>query len=336
MVAHLAWSLRPDDSEISSGRRIRITCFRLRRTIGCRRSLVTPLEVSEQIDISPIVADYDEEGRTAAVPPADDAGVALYSYMGVFLARSWLVARRTCVRVIVGEDIPDFQRISEFRRRRGFRLGWCREAGLLKVGRLALDGTKVKANASRHKAMSYDRMTSEELRLQQEIDELLAQAQAADAAAKAARRVSDELPDELARRETRYEKIRESKAALEERARQKAADHAAKLESEGRTPRNDPDDAVPKPKDQRNFTDPESKIMKTSNKASTNAATLKRLPTKTRSLSRPTSPIRPTTSSSGTDGRTDAGEPGCHREASAGRCGLLQRKARQSGSERTH
>jgi hypothetical protein len=70
----------------------------------------------------------------------------------------------------------------------------------------------------------------------------------------------------LNRRETRLQKIREAKAALEEQARQKAADHAAKLEAEGRTPRNDPAAAVPKPKDQRNFTDPESKIMKTSNK----------------------------------------------------------------------
>jgi hypothetical protein len=179
--------------------------------------------------------------------------------------------------VIVGEDVPAFQRISAFRRRHLERmqplfievLALCREAGLLKVGRLALDGTKVKANASRHKAMSYDRMTSEELRLQKEIDELLAKAQAADAVEDeqhGADRRGDELPDELARRETRLEKIREAKAALEEQARRKAADHAAKLKADGRTPRKNPDEAVPKPKDQRNFTDPESKIMKTSNK----------------------------------------------------------------------
>jgi hypothetical protein len=148
-------------------------------------------------------------------------------------------------------------------------LSLCREAGLLKVGRLALDGTKVKANASRHKAMSYDRMASEEQRLQQEVDDLLKQAQAADEADDEQHGSDcrgDELPDELARRETRLQKIREAKAALEEQARQKAAERAAKLEAEGRTPRNDPGAAVPKPKDQRNFTDPESKIMKTSNK----------------------------------------------------------------------
>jgi hypothetical protein len=117
--------------------------------------------------------------------------------------------------------------------------------------------------------MSYNRMTVEEERLQKEIDELLAKAQAADEADDEQHgidRRGDELPEELARRETRLQKIREAKAALEERARQKAADHAAKLEAEGRTPRKSPDEAVPNPKDQRNFTDPESKIMKTSNK----------------------------------------------------------------------
>ena len=178
--------------------------------------------------------------------------------------------------MIVGEDVPAFQRISEFRRRHLPQmqalfievLALCREAGLLKVGRLALDGTKVKANASRHKAMSYDRMTSEEQRLQQEIDDLLSQAQAADAAEDEQHGDlrGDELPAELARRETRLQKIREAKAALEEQARQRAAAHTAKLEAEGRQPRKNPHDAVPKPKDQRNFTDPESKIMKTSNK----------------------------------------------------------------------
>ena len=239
------------------------------------------LEVSEQIDISPIVADYDsEKGGQPPFHPRMMLVLLLYSYsVGVFSSRKIMARCETDVafRVIVGEDIPDFQRISEFRRRHLVHmqslflevLALCREAGLLKVGRLALDGTKVKSNASRHKAMSYDRMTSEEQRLQQEIDELLKQAQTADASEDEQHGSDcrgDELPDELSRRETRLQKIREAKAALEEQARQRSADHAAKLESEGRTPRNDPDDAVPKPKDQRNFTDPESKIMKTSNK----------------------------------------------------------------------
>ena len=239
------------------------------------------LEVAEQIDLSPIIDDYEsEKGGQPPFHPRMMLVLLLYSYsVGVFSSRKIMARCETDVafRVIVGEDIPAFQRISEFRRRHLEHmqplfievLALCREAGLLKVGRLALDGTKVKANASRHKAMSYDRMTTEELRLQQEIAELLQQAQAADAAEDEQHGVDrrgDELPAELARRETRLQKIQEAKAALEEQARQRAAAHAAKLQSEGRTPRKKPDEAVPKPKDQRNFTDPESRIMKTSNK----------------------------------------------------------------------
>lgn len=239
------------------------------------------LDVCEQVDLSPIVADYDsEQGGQPPFHPRMMLVLLLYAYsVGVFASRRIMARCETDVafRVIVGDDIPDFRRIAEFRQRHLQHmqllfveiLSLCREAGLLKVGRLALDGTKIKANASRHKAMSYDRMTSEEERLQQEIDELLKQAQASDEADDAQHGVDrrgDELPEALHRRETRLQKIREAKAALEEQARQKAAAHAAKLEAEGRTPRNDPDEAVPQPKDQRNFTDPESKIMKTSNK----------------------------------------------------------------------
>jgi transposase len=239
------------------------------------------LDVSEQVDISPIVADYDsEQGGQPPFHPRMMLVLLLYAYsVGVFSSRKIMKRCETDVafRVIVGDDIPDFRRIAEFRGRHLKHmqllfveiLSLCRAAGLLKVGRLALDGTKIKANASRHKAMSYDRMTSEEERLQKEIDELLRQAQASDEADDAEHGVDrrgDELPAALNRRETRLQKIRQAKAALEEQARRKAADHAAQLEAAGRTPRNDPDAAVPKPKDQRNFTDPESKIMKTSNK----------------------------------------------------------------------
>lgn len=238
------------------------------------------LDVVRQIDVSPIVDDYDSD--KGGKPPHDPRMMLvllLYAYcVGVFSSRKIMSRCETDVafRVIVGEDVPDFRRISEFRRRHLERmqplfvevLKLCREAGLLKVGRLALDGTKVKANASRHKAMSYDRMTSEEARLEQEIADLLEQAgntDDTDDEQHGALR-GDELPDELVRREQRLEKIREAKQALEEQARQKAAAHVAQLESEGRTPRIVPDEAVPQPKDQRNFTDPESKIMKTSNK----------------------------------------------------------------------
>ena len=239
------------------------------------------LEVSEQIDISPILEDYESpKGGQPPFHPRMMLVLLLYAYcVGVFSSRKIMARCETDVafRVIVGGDIPDFRRIAEFRRRHLQRmqalflevLALCRQAGLLKVGRLALDGTKVKANASRHKAMSYDRMTAEEERLQKEIDELLAKAQAADEDeddqyGEDCR--GDELPEELSRRETRLQKIREAKAALEEQARQKAAAHVAKLKAEGRTPRIVPAEAVPKPKDQRNFTDPESKIMKVANK----------------------------------------------------------------------
>ena len=205
----------------------------------------------------------------------------LYSYcIGVFSSRKIAARCETDVafRVIVGDNIPDFRTISEYRRRHlaEFQhlfvevLRLCRESGLLKVGRLALDGTKIKANASRHKAMSYDRMVAEEKRLQAEIDELLKQAQAADDAEDAELgrdNRGDELPDELSRRESRLQKIREAKAALEQQARDKAVAEAAAREAEGKPPAKiDPLDAVPDPKAQRNFTDPESKIMKTSNK----------------------------------------------------------------------
>ena len=179
-------------------------------------------------------------------------------------------------RVIVGEDICNFCTISDFRKDNLAHmqslfvqtLQVCAEAGLVQLGRVALDGAKVKANASRHKAMSYDRMKEEEQRLQQEIAELMAQADAADAAddEQLGDRHGDELPNELARREPRLAKIREVREALEEAARQKAQDHVDAMEAEGRNHRTDPNEAVPGDKDQRNFSDPESKIMKTSNK----------------------------------------------------------------------
>jgi len=240
------------------------------------------MDVSEQLDLSPIMEKYDsEKGGKPPYHPRMMLVLLLHSYcIGVFSSRKIVARCETDVafRVIVGDNIPDFRTISEYRRRHleQFQhlfvevLRLCRESGLLKVGRLALDGTKIKANASRHKAMSYDRMLAEEKRLQAEIDELLKQAQAADDAEDAELgrdHRGDELPDELRRRESRLLKIREAKAALEQQARDKAAAEAAIREAEGKPPaKTDPQDAVPDPKAQRNFTDPESKIMKTSSK----------------------------------------------------------------------
>ena len=130
--------------------------------------------------------------------------------------------------------------------------------------------SKVKANASRHKAMSYDRMKSEEIRLKVEIAKLLAEAEATDKAEDIEHgpdRQGDELPDELARRQSRLAKIQGARKLLEERARTEAAEEAARRCAEGKSPPAiPPSEAVPDPKDQINFTDPESRIMKASNK----------------------------------------------------------------------
>ena len=240
------------------------------------------LDACEELDLSPLLEAYDSDlGGQPPFHPRMMLVLLLYSYsVGVFSSRKIAERCQTDVafRVIVGEDIPDFRTICGFRHRHLESvqhlfvevLRLCREAGLLKVGRLALDGTKVKANASRHKAMSYDRMQTEEQRLEEEIKTLLEQAQSTDDAEDAeygTHQRGDELPAELARRERRLEKIRKAKAALEERARTKAAEEAAARAAEGRpAPKIDPQNAVPDPQDQYNFTDPESRIMKSSNK----------------------------------------------------------------------
>jgi hypothetical protein len=177
-------------------------------------------------------------------------------------------------RVIVGEDVPDFRTVSDFLKTHLLRLEalfvavlrLCAAAGLTRVGTVALGGTKVKANASRHKAMSYDRMKEEERRLKDEVATMLAEAQSADEAEDAAHgpdRHGDELPDELARRQSRLAKIQQAKALLEERARAEAAAEAVRRESEGKgAPAVAPAAGEPAAKDQINFTDPESRIMK--------------------------------------------------------------------------
>src|SRR5258708_9227203 len=208
--------------------------------------------------------------------------VALLLYCYATGTRSSRKIMRRChvdvaCRVIVGEDIPDFRTISDFRKIHLARLEdlfvevrkLCALAGLAKVGPIALDGTKVKANASRHKAMSYDRIKAEEERLKQEIAKLLADAQAADDAEDLEHgpdRHGDERPDELARRQSRLAKILGARKLLEERARIEAAEEAARRQAEGKSPPTiPPSEAVPDPKDQINFTDPGSRILTASN-----------------------------------------------------------------------
>jgi hypothetical protein len=126
--------------------------------------------------------------------------------------------------------------------------------GAMKLGRVALDGSKVKANASKHEAMSYARMEEQEKALGEQVKEMLEQAEAVDAEEDeryGKESAGEELPEELRRRETRLKRIREAKRALEERARAKAQKEGKREEK-----------AQPKAKDQYNFTDPESRIMK--------------------------------------------------------------------------
>ncbi len=244
------------------------------------------MDAVRELDISAITAHYERELR--GYPPFHPRmmlTLLIFSYATGTRSSRKIMQRceqDVACRVIVGEDPPDFHAISEFRRRHlaTFEtlfievLKLAAASGLLKLGRIALDGTKIKANASRHKAMSYDRMQTDEVRLQQEIRDLLAQAEADDQAEDTqhgSHRRGDELPEELQRRESRLQKIRAAKAALEAEARAKAAaDNAAKnaiREAEGKAPRAIDLDAVqPDPKAQYNFTDPDSRIMKASNK----------------------------------------------------------------------
>jgi transposase len=240
------------------------------------------LDTVATVDLSPIFAHYERELR--GQPPFHPRMmVALLLYCYATGTRSSRKIMRRCqvdvaCRVIVGEDIPDFRTISDFRKVHLARLEdlfvevlkLCALAGLARVGTIALDGTKVKANASRHKAMSYDRMKSEEARLKEEIAKFLAEAESTDRAEDLQHgpdRQGDELPEELARRQSRLAKIQEARKLLEERARVEATEEAARRQAEGKSPpKAPPAEAVPDPKDQINFTDPESRIMKASNK----------------------------------------------------------------------
>jgi transposase len=240
------------------------------------------LDVVPQMNLQPILQPYQAEER--GQPPFHPVmllTLLFFGYATGTISSRRLMARcetDVAFRVIVGEDIPDFRTISDFRKRHWTAmkglfvevLKLCAKVGLAKVGRIVLDGTKVKANASRHKAMSYDYMLKEEQRLQKEIDDLFAQAAAIDQQEDAIYgrdRRGDELSEELARRETRLKKIQEAKAVLEEEARAHARAKEAERQEQGKPPSgNDPEQAKPEPKAQYNFTDPESHIMKVSNK----------------------------------------------------------------------
>ncbi len=225
-------------------------------------------EVVDQLDLSAIHAVYEREKR--GQPPYDPrmmTKLLLYGYcVGVFSSRR--IQKRLqediAFKVLAAGNEPDFRTISDFRKihlevLQGLFeqvLEMALESGAVKLGRVSLDGTKVKANASKHKAMSYGRMKEKQRQLQEEVKQLLAQAEAADEEEdrRHGDKRGDELPEELRRRETRLAKIKQAKKVVEQRARAKAAAEGKSAEEVNK--------AKPTDKDQYNFTDLESRIMK--------------------------------------------------------------------------
>jgi transposase len=247
------------------------------------------LDTVNELDICAITQKYEQEKR--GFPPFHPRmmiALLLYSYCcGIFSSRKIMQAcqERLTYRVITGDDIPDFRTISDFRKlhlkelKRLFVqvLRLCQEAGLVKLGHIALDGTKIKANASRHKAMSYGRILKEEKRLAEEIKQLLEKAQAIDRQEDdkyGTDRRGDELPEELARRESRLKRIHEAKKALEAKAkaaaqqieRQRKQEDLANEDKPKRGRKCKAVSEVPADNKQYNFTDPESSIMKANNR----------------------------------------------------------------------
>ena len=240
------------------------------------------VEVIEQLDLSAFVKAYRGSG-SASYHPSMLLGLLVYGYAtGVFSSRKLERATYDSVafRFIAANDHPDHDTIAAFRRRFLDRIEGlfvevlllAREAGVLKLGTVALDGTKVHANASRHSALSWKHACELEARLKAEVAELMALAEAADGAD-----VPDgmSVPEELARREDRLARIAEAKAVIEARARERLererAEYEAKLEARaekaektGRKPGGRPPEppvAGPGPKDQVNLTDADSRIM---------------------------------------------------------------------------
>jgi transposase len=215
-------------------------------------------DLVDDLDLTPFLAAHDEPRGMPPYHPAMMLKVLLYGYAtGVRSSRKLESRLRSDVdfMFLAGQARPDHKTISEFRRRHLTALEalfleslhLCQQAGLVKLGRVALDGTKVKASASKHKAMSYGRMDEREAALRAEVRRILEEAEAIDAAEDElygdAR--GDELPEALRTREGRLRAIREAKAALEAEAKERSGDPTA----------------VPDPRAQRNFTDPDSRIM---------------------------------------------------------------------------
>jgi transposase len=240
--------------------------------------------VREELDLSPILDKFSEERGYPPYHPALMVALLLYAYtQAIYSSRKIEKAcgERVDFMAVTGMSKPDHTTISEFRRVHLEELKLlfvqvlklCQQAGLVKLGHVSLDGTKVKANASKHKAMSYKRMTEDEKKLEAEVRRWLDEAEREDEEdngkhGKSKR--SDELPDWVANKQARLEKIREAKALLEGRAKAEAEriaeERAEKERKLGHALGGTPPKAlagVPEPTAQTNFTDPESRIMKT-------------------------------------------------------------------------
>jgi transposase len=225
-------------------------------------------DVVDQLDLSAIHAVYEKEKR--GQPPYDPrlmTKLLVYGYCtGVYSSRRMQKRLQEDIpfKVLAAGNEPDFRTISDFRKmhievlQNLFEqvLAMALECGAIKLGRVSLDGTKVKANASKHKAMSYGRMKEKQQQLKEEVKQLLEQAEAADQQedGQYGSKRGDELPEELQRRETRLVKIKEAKKVIEQRARDKATEEGKSAAEAKR--------AKPEDKDQYNFTDPESRILK--------------------------------------------------------------------------
>lgn len=242
--------------------------------------------VREELDLSAITGSYRSGLGQPPFDPRMMTALLLHGYAsGLYSSRrlAKAVLERADFMMIVAGDPPDFRTISEFRRRHLKSLSGlfvqvlklAEKAGLVKLGHVALDGSKIKANASKHKAMSYDRMKKREAELKAEVGRWLAAAEAADAEEDKlhGQKRGDEMPDWVADKQKRLEKIRAAKAELEAEAKAAAAEEARRrIEAEeqriaegrkknGKTPA--PPKAEPDGKAQRNFTDADSRILKT-------------------------------------------------------------------------
>jgi len=230
-------------------------------------------EVVDALDLSEITGSYDNSaGGQAPYHPKMMVKLLFYAYcMGVPSSRK--IERNTYdvipFRILSTDQHPDHDTIAEFRKRHLAALSriflqvlqLCEKAGLANLGHVALDGTKIKANASKHKAMSYERMEKKARELQEEVERLLAEAEATDKAEDAQYgrgKRGDELPEELRFRKRRLEKILAAKQALEEEAQAQARSAAGAVSGRGGAV----SEVRPKPSAQRNFTDPDSRIMR--------------------------------------------------------------------------